>query len=124
HLEEEQIGDLLDVVAVVDPVVAERVAEPPEFLDDVDVTHAAIASFSSPIRASSWPPNARRAARKPPLCSKIGMASKSEASMERLTWRCWAIRLSHCCWAGLNCLPAVTFTRARSTRSVAVRSGA
>ena len=44
HLEEEQIGDLLDVVAVVDAVVAQRVAEAPEFLNDVG--HAAIASFN------------------------------------------------------------------------------
>jgi hypothetical protein len=35
HLEKEQIGDLLDVVAIVDAVVAQRVAEAPEFLDDV-----------------------------------------------------------------------------------------
>ncbi len=36
HLEEEQVGDLLDVVAVVDAVVAQGVAEAPELLDDVD----------------------------------------------------------------------------------------
>ncbi len=35
HLEEDQKGDLLDVVAVVDAVVAKRVAEAPEFLDDI-----------------------------------------------------------------------------------------
>ena len=35
HLEEQQVGDLLDVVAVVDAVVAQGVAEAPEFLDDV-----------------------------------------------------------------------------------------
>ena len=40
HLEEEQIGELLDVVAVVHAVVAQRVAEAPEFLDDVG--HAAM----------------------------------------------------------------------------------
>ncbi len=45
HLEEEQVGDLLDVVAVVDAVVAQGVAEAPEFLDDVG--HAAIASLRS-----------------------------------------------------------------------------
>ena len=42
HLEEEEVRDLLDVVAVVDSVVAEGVAEAPELLDDV--THAAMAS--------------------------------------------------------------------------------
>ena len=45
HLEEQQVGDLLDVVAVVDAVVAQGVAEAPELLDDV--AHAAIASLSS-----------------------------------------------------------------------------
>jgi hypothetical protein len=35
HLQEQQVGDLLDVVTVVDPVVAQGVAEAPEFLDDV-----------------------------------------------------------------------------------------
>ncbi len=35
HLEEEQVGELLDVVAVVDAVVAQGVAEAPEFVDDV-----------------------------------------------------------------------------------------
>jgi hypothetical protein len=35
HLEEQQIGELFDVVAVVHAVVAQRVAEAPEFLDDV-----------------------------------------------------------------------------------------
>lgn len=35
HLHEEQVGDLLDVVAVVHAVVAESMAEAPEFLDDV-----------------------------------------------------------------------------------------
>ncbi len=39
HLEEEQVRDLLDVVAVVDAVVAQGVAEAPELLDDVG--HAA-----------------------------------------------------------------------------------
>ena len=35
HLEEQQVRELFDVVAVVDAVVAERVAESPEFLYDV-----------------------------------------------------------------------------------------
>ncbi len=35
HLEEEQISELLDVIAVVDAIVAQRVAKAPEFLDDV-----------------------------------------------------------------------------------------
>jgi hypothetical protein len=35
HLDEQQVGDLFDVVAVVDSVMPKRVAETPEFLDDV-----------------------------------------------------------------------------------------
>ena len=35
HLQEEQVGELLDVVAVIDAVVAQGVAEAPEFVDDV-----------------------------------------------------------------------------------------
>ena len=35
HFQEEEEGDLLDVIAVVDAIVAEGVAEAPEFLDDV-----------------------------------------------------------------------------------------
>ena len=35
HLEEEQIGELLDVIAVAHPVIAEDVTVVPEFLDDV-----------------------------------------------------------------------------------------
>jgi len=35
HLEEQQVGDLLDVIAVIDPIVPQRVAEAPEFLDNV-----------------------------------------------------------------------------------------
>ena len=43
HLEEQQVGDLLDVIAVVDPIVAQGVAETPEFLDDI--AHVAMASL-------------------------------------------------------------------------------
>ena len=35
HLQEEEVGELLDVVAVVDSVMAKGVAEAPEFVDDV-----------------------------------------------------------------------------------------
>jgi hypothetical protein len=35
HLDEQQIGDLLDVVAVIDSIVTEHVAETPELLNDV-----------------------------------------------------------------------------------------
>src|SRR5207302_1967027 len=47
HLEEEQVRDLLNVVPVVNAVVTEGVAEPPEFLNNVVVAHAAMASFRS-----------------------------------------------------------------------------
>ena len=71
HLEEEQVGDLLDVVAVVDAVVAEGVAEAPEFLDDVG--HAAIASFKSVgAGRSRLPSKARFAAPQPPARAKTG----------------------------------------------------
>src|SRR5262249_15784225 len=83
HLEEEQIGDLLDVVAVVDPVVAEGVAEPPESLDNV--THAAIASLISRTMPSNRPPNTRLALPQPPIRERIGMLSKSARSMDRFS---------------------------------------
>src|SRR5262249_31979879 len=35
HFEEEQVRNLLDVVAVIDAVMAKRMAEAPQFLDDV-----------------------------------------------------------------------------------------
>ncbi len=35
HLEKEQICELLDVIAVVDSIVAKRVAKAPKFLNDV-----------------------------------------------------------------------------------------
>jgi hypothetical protein len=35
HLQEEQICQLFDVIAVVDSIVAQRVAKAPEFIDDV-----------------------------------------------------------------------------------------
>jgi hypothetical protein len=36
HFEEEQVGELGDVVGILDAIVAEDVAEVPEFLDDVE----------------------------------------------------------------------------------------
>jgi len=59
HLEEQQVGELFDIVAVVDSVVAQRVAKAPEFLDDVG--HAAILSFNSRMRSSNCGPNTFRA---------------------------------------------------------------
>jgi uncharacterized pyridoxal phosphate-containing UPF0001 family protein len=35
HLQEKQVRQLLDVVAVVDAVMTERVAEPPKFGNDI-----------------------------------------------------------------------------------------
>ena len=35
HLDEQQVGELLNVVAVIDAVVTQRVAEPPQLLDNV-----------------------------------------------------------------------------------------
>ena len=64
HLEEEQIRDLLDVVAVVDAVVAEGVAEAPELGDDV--THAATSSRLRSSRRSASSPSKTRFARPQP----------------------------------------------------------
>src|SRR3989338_8447995 len=44
QLQEQQVGELLDIVAVVDTVVSKGVAKTPKFLDNVGV-HAAIASL-------------------------------------------------------------------------------
>ena len=54
HLDEEEIGDLLDIIPVIDPVMPERVAESPEFLDyiahaDTDNTGARINPAQSPV---------------------------------------------------------------------------
>ena len=46
HLEEQQIGQLLDVVAVAHPVVAEDIAVVPEFLDDLITTHLCFTSIT------------------------------------------------------------------------------
>jgi hypothetical protein len=35
HFQEQQVGELFDVIAVIHAVMAQRVAETPEFLDDV-----------------------------------------------------------------------------------------
>ncbi len=76
HLEEEQIGDLLDVVAVIDAVVAEGVAEAPEFLDDV--SHAAISVLICSRSSGNWPvEDLLRRVPQPPRRVKTGWASKS-----------------------------------------------
>ncbi len=52
HLEEEQIGELLDVVAVGEPVVAQHVAVFPELLNDL--SRVPIRRHGSvPVRAAS-----------------------------------------------------------------------
>ena len=71
HLEEQQVGQLLDVVAVVHAVVAQDVAEAPEFPNDVG--HAATSSlFRSAMIWSSWPPKTRFARPQPPWLDRIG----------------------------------------------------
>src|SRR5205085_2421486 len=88
HLEEEQIGDLLDVVAVVDAVMAKGVAEAPELGDDV--THAATSSRLTSSRKSASSPSKTRLARpQPPRLRSTGTFSKSSRSIERLATRCW-----------------------------------
>ena len=49
HLQEQQIGELLDVVAVAHAVVTQDVAVVPEFLDDVCAAHRVVALFVSVI---------------------------------------------------------------------------
>src|SRR5690606_4696362 len=91
HLEEQQVGDLLDVVAVVDAVVAQRVAEAPESLNDVG--HAAMALLRSRIRRSSHSAaKARLTTGRPPMSEKIGMLSKSSRSIERFCRMCSRMR--------------------------------
>src|SRR5665213_1812054 len=70
HLQEEQICELLDIVAVVHAVMAERVAEAPKFLDNI--AHAAIASFISCIKAGKRPLKILAARPHPPKSLKIG----------------------------------------------------
>src|SRR5262245_64825452 len=48
HLQEEQVGDLLDVVAVVDAVVAQGVAEAPQFLNNVAHGSSSVPYFFFP----------------------------------------------------------------------------
>ena len=75
HLEEQQIGELLDVIAVVDAVVAKRVAEAPEFLDYIG--HTATASLNWLISCGSCPAKTLLARPQPPTRLKTGKASKS-----------------------------------------------
>ncbi len=82
HLEEQQVGQLLDVVAVVDAIVTQGVAEAPEFVDDIG--HAATSSsLSSRAVRRVCPSNARFARPHPPRSASTGMSSKSSGSMDR-----------------------------------------
>src|SRR5687768_13836631 len=75
HLEKEEVGDLLDVVAVIDAVVPECMAEAPKFLNYIG--HAAIASLScTTIFCSRASPNVRFAAPQPPASESAGTMSK------------------------------------------------
>src|SRR5262249_38723902 len=100
HLQEEQERDLLDVVAVVDAIVAQGVAEPPEFLNDV--THAAMASLKALSRVGSLPLNTRLALPQPPAFCNTGTFSKSSSSIERFATRCSRMRMSHRCCSCVN----------------------
>ena len=95
HLQEEQVGDLLDVVAVVDAVMAKGVAEAPEFLDDVG--HAAMASLSSSRSAASLPSKTRLARPQPPCVGRRRDMSRSPPGRSRgSATRCSRMRSSHC----------------------------
>src|SRR5215211_2908382 len=69
HLQEQEVGDLLYVVAVVHTLVAKRVAEAPEPLRYIG--HAAIASFSSLSTGPNLPSKVLLALPQPPLRTKI-----------------------------------------------------
>src|SRR5581483_3031800 len=86
HLQEQQIGELFDVVAVADAVVAQCVTKTPEPGDDVN--HAATSRFRSATRSPSFPSNTRLARPQPPRFERTGMLSKSSFSIERLAMRC------------------------------------
>src|SRR2546427_806732 len=93
HLEEQEICNLLNVIAVIDAIVPEGVAEPPKLANYV--THAAIASFSSRRKPSSLPPKALFACTQPPSRERTGTSSKSSLSMERFAAKCSRMRPSH-----------------------------
>src|SRR2546428_3087773 len=82
HLEKEQVGDLLDVIPVVDAVMPQRVAEAPEF--GCNVGHAAATSrFRSLSRSASLPLKSLLARPQPPRFARTGMSSHSCRSIER-----------------------------------------
>src|SRR5688572_3152673 len=93
HLQKQKVGELFDVVAVIDTIVPKRVAEAPKFL--YNVGHAAIASLNSRMISSNWLSNTRLARPQPPYCVKMGITSKSSLSIDKLAIMCSRIRSSH-----------------------------
>src|ERR1700681_2670040 len=75
HFQEEQLGELLYVVTIIDAVMAKGMAEAPEFLDDV--THAAIAPLICFIRMGRRPWKTLEALPQPPKPVNTGWLSKS-----------------------------------------------
>src|SRR5207244_2397754 len=121
HFEKEQIGQLLDVVAVVDAVVAQGVAEAPKFLDDI--AHAAMASLNWRTSFGSAPWKTLLARPKPPARSKMGNVLKSSSSMERFSMQWARMRSNHWRCSPVKVLPSVTWSKAEATRSSAVSRG-
>src|SRR5690606_23340820 len=77
HLEEQQVGELGNIVLVGDAVVAQDVAQVPQTLDDVAggaaAAHAAgfqASSLMSPSRSASLPSNTLFRRFMPPYCAK------------------------------------------------------
>src|SRR6266849_1208680 len=83
HFQEEQIGELLYIVAIVDAIMAKRMAKPPEFLNNV--AHAAIAPLICLMRTGRWPWKTLEALPQPPKSANTGWLSKSSWSSDRFS---------------------------------------
>src|SRR5256885_49205 len=88
HLKKEQVRELLYVVAVPNPIVAQRVAEPPEFGNNVGCHAATNSRLRSAMSAVSLPSKIRSACPHPPRFDRTGTDSKSDLSMERFATKC------------------------------------
>src|ERR1700733_7559774 len=113
HLQEQQIGKLLDVIAVINSIVAKRVTETPELLDYI--AHNATASLNWVISCGSCPAKTLLARPQPPIRLNTGKASKSLESIVRFSAKCPSIRSSHCTCSGVKFLPDVIFAMASLT---------
>src|SRR5262249_37428839 len=118
HFQEQQVSQLLDVVAVINAFVPKRMAKAPKFLNDI--SHAATARLSCLISSGICPGKTLTTLPQPPKRVKIGSVSKSSLSMDKFCLRCARIRTNHCCCSAVKVLPSVISVNARLTRSSAV----